>query len=150
MGWSGLDKVEKDGSELRTHEERLQDRINKYAHDVARWYQKDLERRAPKDTGYMSQNFSMEVSPAGRFAYKIRPDNAAPYTDLVIRGTKRHYIYAAEGRRLFFMKNGSLYVAKKVFHPGTKKNDFNRRAYRVAEQIAKDLLDGVAEDLFKL
>lgn len=60
----------------------------------------------------------------------VRVECTHPAVMYVIRGTRRHVIRPRFKQALKFTMNGRITFAKKVNHPGTRKNDFLTRALR--------------------
>ena len=97
---------------------------------------------APKRTGEFAQGMRQESfnTPTGG-GFKV--SLPAPLGRWIIDGTPAHVI-AAHGRALRFVWGGETVFFRSVNHPGTKPNDFIRRAYGIWEPEAKNKLRGVA------
>lgn len=85
---------------------------------------------APKDTGLLSQSIQMTVvpTPAGPVGFVYTRLKRAVY---VLKGTRPHMIRPRTKRALRFPVNGSAVFSRSAQHPGTKANDFLRRALLV-------------------
>jgi hypothetical protein len=70
------------------------------------------------------------------------------YAKYVIAGTGPHVIRAKAGRALAFQgRGGNTVFARRVNHPGTRKNDFPARALRVAEPLIQRRFSTIMREL---
>lgn len=78
---------------------------------------------------------------------QLRFGSGVPYAKYVVRGTKAHPIYPVAARALRFMGSGGVVFAKGVKHPGTRPNDFPRRALRVTRSSLETTLGSHMREL---
>jgi hypothetical protein len=75
-------------------------------------------------TTMLEKSVEYEVNKEDMNATVSLNETVASYAPFVHEGTKPHWIIARAKNALRFVKNGKFVFAKKVWHPGTKKDQF--------------------------
>lgn len=93
-----------------------------------------LRREAPRSTDapeghqHLADTIKAHVNKSV-FGLRVSFDSAADYLPFVLLGTKPHIIVPRRAKVLAFSVGGQMVFAKRVSHPGTKPNRFDKRAW---------------------
>lgn len=139
--------------EFRDAPRKIQDIGREWARGVAEDEAKQIRALAPARTG----KFKSTIHPYSRaFVIGVQFD---PYPKLgfnllnwIIEGTKPHIIAARKAKALHFIsiKRHGWVFAKRVWHPGTKPNDFVTRGAQVMDERIQRYLDVLSERIAEL
>lgn len=89
---------------------------------------------APVKSGRLRDSIVAKGTGTARGVYSVY------YGPYVAEGTKPHLIRPSKARVLVFQVGGKTVFARQVNHPGTKANDFPRRAVDAAKPALQTLL----------
>lgn len=112
----------------------------------------NIERaEAPKKTGKFAAGINYRISMQGK-QLKGESTSPQPLGTFIRKGTRAHPITARNAKALsFFWANGPLgpgrYFYRSVWHPGTKADDYVRRAHRRWMPLAAGTLRKMALDV---
>jgi hypothetical protein len=103
-------------------------RLVEFSDFIGPKFRKILQDEAPVDSGRLRSSIRYSrVTLVG--SVRIRWTAHVPYAPFVIEGTKAHRITAVAARTLHWTTSGGgERFAHSVWHPGTKPNDFPKRA----------------------
>lgn len=99
-----------------------------------------MQAEAPVKTGALRQSIR----------YADGKITAIGYANFVAHGTRPHEIAPRSARVLAFQAGGQMVFARRVMHPGTRANDFPRRALEGATPGLRLLLRDQGEQLIRL
>lgn len=114
---------------------------NRLLRDTGKLFTGVLKPETPKKTGKLANSTRFQLIGGTRNqGLEVRQGARTPggdfYGHYVRMGTKPHTILPVKGAYLVFNIGGRLIFAKKVNHPGTKPNRYDKRAYaKVSGQI---------------
>lgn len=87
-----------------------------------------LQEEAPKDSGEFSRNIRFQTFVQGD-KVGFTTSSPQPLGRFIVGGTKAHEIRPRDqGYPLHWVKGGQHYYSYRVWHPGTKPNDYVTRA----------------------
>ena len=99
-----------------------------------------LQEEAPKDTGEFARNIRFRTFVQGD-KVGFTTSSPQPLGKFIVGGTKAHAITPrGPGYPLRWQANGQDYYAYRVWHPGTKPNDYVTRALNRWEPESKQAL----------
>lgn len=123
-------------------------RLVEWADEVGPLMREELKRQAPEKTGRLRQSIRYRRRFSG-FGGSVQWTANTPYAAFVVRGTQPHEISAKATRALRFMdKGGGVAFARHVNHPGSKPDDFPKRAAealgpRIYESFRHHITEGI-------
>ena len=87
-----------------------------------------MQQEAPRDTGAFARNIRYRTFAQGD-KVGFTTSSPQPLGKWIVRGTKAHEIRPrGSGYPLHWVKNGQHFYSYRVWHPGTKPNDYVTRA----------------------
>jgi hypothetical protein len=100
--------------------------VGKWTRQQVRLIAAEARVEAPKRTGRLAASIGDEYRGGGKYYVTA----SAPYVGYVVDGTKPHEIRAKNHRTLkfFWARVGRVVYPVRVWHPGTKPNNFLLRA----------------------
>lgn len=99
-----------------------------FADEVGILVRDEMKRQAPKRSGRLAASIRYERKTGIGFV-RVEYKAYTPYAGFVLSGTRPHVIEPVAARALRWVdRSGSTHFAKRVNHPGTHANEFNKRA----------------------
>lgn len=99
-----------------------------------------LQQEAPRDTGEFASRITAQTFISGD-TVGFTTSSPQPLGAFIVEGTKAHEIRPrGQGYPLCWEKGGQVFYAYRVWHPGTKPNDYVTRAARRFEPETRSFL----------